>query len=195
MFIIVALIYFSVTGYFSGEDEKYITALNDALCGTGDFPRGATKIFDFLYLGGQAEATDLTFIQCNKITHVINCAADYIRLDADFYGTEHPIKYTEFYAEDLENYDMMQHIEEAYAAIEDARVNGGRVLIHCIAGVNRSGFLTVAYVMRHKRMDPIKAAVMIRKARGTLLTNEGFQQQLIEFARKENLLPNLDAKV
>lgn len=88
---------------------------------------------------------------------------------------------------------MMQHFDIAFDVIEDARKSGGRALIHCIMGVNRSGALAVAYTMVHQQCGPITAAVFVRDKRRMLLSNEDFQEQLIEFARQRNLL-QLDAK-
>jgi len=81
----------------------------------------------------------------------------------------------------------------AFDVIEDARKSGGCALIHCIMGVNRSGALAVAYTMVHQQWGPITAAIFVRQKRRMLLSNEDFQEQLIEFARQRNLL-HLDAK-
>ena len=87
----------------------------------------------------------------------------------------------------------MQHFDVAFDVIEDARKSGGRALIHCIMGVNRSGALAVAYTMVHRQCGPITAAIFVREKRRMLLSNEDFQEQLVEFARQRNLL-QLDAK-
>ena len=87
----------------------------------------------------------------------------------------------------------MQHFDVAFDVIEDARKSGGRALIHCIMGVNRSGALAVAYTMVHRQCGPITAAVFVLEKRRMLLSNEDFQEQLIEFAQRRDLL-QLDAK-
>jgi len=87
----------------------------------------------------------------------------------------------------------MQHFEVVFDVIEEARKSGGCALIHCIMGVNRSGALAVAYTMLHQQCGPITAAVFVRQKRQMILSNEDFQEQLIEFARQRNLL-YLDAK-
>jgi len=87
----------------------------------------------------------------------------------------------------------MQHFNIVYDVIEEARKSGGRALIHCIMGVNRSGALAVAYTMVHQQWGPITSAVYVRQKRRMLLSNEHFQELLIEFARQRNLL-HLDAK-
>ena len=143
-------------------------------------------MLDYLYLGSEDDATNLELVKSLGITHVINCAAGYINTGERFYG-EH-IKYIEFEAEDDDSYNMMQHFKKAHAFIEDARESGGKVLVHCIMGINRSGLLTTAYCMLTKNLGPISAARHVKKTRPMLLSNEGFQHQLISFAREKGLL-------
>jgi len=58
------------------EDQKlYIKKLKTRMNEGIYFPTGATKLFDFLYLGGEDEATNLQLISELGITHIINCAA------------------------------------------------------------------------------------------------------------------------
>lgn len=98
------------------------------------------------------------------------------------------IKYLGFEAEDDPGYNMIQHFDRAYDFIEDARKHGGRVLVHCLMGINRSGLIAVTYIMKQKHIGPITAALMAKKQRGLILTNDGFQSQLIHFANQKGLL-------
>ena len=137
-------------------------------------------------MGAEEDATNTNKLKSLGITHVINCAAAYINTGPDFYGGD--IKYKEFEAEDDDSYDMIQHFDAAYDFIEDARKSGGKILLHCIMGINRSGLMTVAYCMVNKHVGPISAARLVKKTRPLLLTNHGFQRQLITFAREKGLL-------
>lgn len=165
----------------------YIQKMRSVLNCRSGWPSGPTKVFDFLYLGGEDEARDRKLLQRLGITHVINCASSYVSTGQSYYG-DAVKKYVEFDAEDDNTYNIMQHFEESYAAIEDARERGGKALIHCIMGINRSGALAVAYAMVHKQWGPIQAAEYVKNARKLLLSNDGFQYQLISFARDRNLL-------
>jgi len=97
-------------------------------------------------------------------------------------------RYVEFNGEDLPQYNMIQHFDAAYEVIEDARKTNGKAFIHCEVGVNRSGMLTVAYVMVHNGWDPITAGMFVKDKRKWLLSNVSFQRQLIQFARNRNLV-------
>ena len=68
------------------------------------------------------------------------------------------------------------------------RVCGGACLLHCHAGVNRSGALCVAYVMVHLGVGPITAVKKVLGARRSLLYNHGFIVQIVEFAQEKGLL-------
>ncbi len=144
------------------------------------------QVLDYLYLGAEEDATNLTKLKDLGVTHVLNCAGGYINTGTDFYGAE--VEYLEFEAEDDDSYDMMQHFDTAYQFIEGARKAGGKVMLHCIMGINRSGLLTVAYCMVNKNTGPISAARLVKKVRPMLLTNRGFQRQLVTFAREKGLL-------
>ena len=184
--------YFAEVTHFDSKvmDNKYYEkALSKALDGPEYFPECCSKILDFLYLGGESEAQNCDMVREHGFTHVINCAACHCATGPSYYGGD--IKYTEFDADDSEGYDMMKHFEDAYKVIEEARNSGGKVLLHCIIGVNRSGLLAAAYCMVHKNMDPISAAVFVKKSRGCLLTNDSFQRQLVAFVRQRNLLPQV----
>ena len=170
------------------ENMAYLKKLNCEMeRGPYVCPDAITKVLDFLYLGDQDGAQNVKQLVTFGITHVINCAAHYCRTGPQFYGNVMH-KYVEFKAEDDEEYDMMQHFDEAFKVIEDARLSGGKALIHCGMGVNRSGVLTVAYVMLYHQWGPITAAIYVKKLRKMLLSNSEFQSQLIDFARNKNLL-------
>lgn len=165
----------------------YLLKMRAVLNYRGGWPSGPTKLFDFLYLAGEDEATNLELLQKLGITHVINCAASYVNTGSAFYGGAIE-KYVAFEAEDDDNYNIMQHFDESYAAIEEARQRGGKALIHCIMGINRSGALAVSYAMVHKQWGPIKAAEYVKNARKLLLSNDRFQSQIVAFAQERNLL-------
>ena len=53
--------------------------------------------------------------------------------------------------------------------IEDARLKGGKVLVHCRVGVSRSSSLVIAYVMKHCEMDLQSAYLLVRSRRLNIL--------------------------
>jgi protein-tyrosine phosphatase len=57
--------------------------------------------------------------------------------------------------------------------VEDLRADGKRVLIHCAAGINRSGLLSAASLIRGGH-DPDEAIDLVRQARSGALNNQNF---------------------
>jgi len=62
----------------SADEKMYYQKLRNYMNISKCFPCGPTQIFDFLYIGGQDEATDLPLLSKLGITHVINCASGYV---------------------------------------------------------------------------------------------------------------------
>ena len=118
--------------------------------------------------GSYEDARDRRKLADLGITHVLNCAAwnnknPYIDHDT-------VTRYRQFFADDTPEYDMLQHVRDALAFIDEARRwrthgRAGKVLVHCAISVNRSGLIVAAYIMCDKRCTPTQAAraLMLRR--------------------------------
>lgn len=53
--------------------------------------------------------------------------------------------------------------------IEAARLEGGKVLVHCRVGVSRSATVTIAYVMKHLGVSLVDAYLLVRSRRLSVL--------------------------
>ena len=168
--------------------NPYIDRLKKMLPYSKVYPR-ATLILDHVYLGSEIDAKYRRVLKQNGITHIINCAENYVKTGAEFYKSYGSQAYLGFSALDTVDYNMMQHFEDAYDFMEDARKTGGKVLVHCVMGINRSAVLVIAYLMIHKNMGPLSAAKFVKEKReGALMYNLGFQRQLVKFADERGLL-------
>ena len=148
-----------------------------------------TELLDFLYIGNDYNSKDVPLLRELGITHVINA------VDGTIGGSpirlqlyEGHMKYLNFLAQDRRFYNIFRHLETVQDFIDDARQSGGRVFIHCTLGVNRSGALAAAYIMLHTGRGPIAVVEEMKRKRGCVLTNPGFQEQLIHLANQRGLL-------
>ena len=129
--------------------------------GGGEWPRATEIIADFLWLGDEDDADDAEWLDDLGITHVLNCAGKAER------GNTCYRLYLELDAEDDPAYDLLAKHRAASLAflggaatqraaglglegIEDGDEDRPpRVLVHCVAGVNRSAAIVVAYLMQY----------------------------------------------
>ncbi len=176
--------------YAFGTDEYFVKKVEDIihLNNVKEYPSSPTKLVDHLYIGGYSDAENVAYLRRLGITHILNCAA-FRTLGGSPYPPETGIMgYLEFRADDDESYDMLQHFPRAKAFIDDARVRGGNVLVHCAMGINRSGLICAAYILVDKHMKLLDVMRLLKTRRKLILSNPGFRLQLVRFARQKGLL-------
>ncbi|SAL97463.1 hypothetical protein [Absidia glauca] len=123
-----------------------------------------------LFVGDCIAAEDLTQLQGDKVSHVVALGG---------YDFDHPgLIYKNIDIEDLPKENIIQHFDETFDFIEEARSTGTGVLIHCQAGMSRSATVAAAYMMRKGNIGHEKALSMIKSRRSFVAPNEGFLAQL-----------------
>lgn len=155
---------------------------------------GMNKIITGVYVGNFRDAKDPVQLENNKITHILSIHDNAKALHKDK-------KCLCIIASDTPDQPLTHHFPECIEFIHNARLEEGRVLIHCLAGVSRSVTVTAAYIMTVTRLGWRDAINAIRGARSCANPNFGFQKQLQDFeneglenARKEFNLKYPDSK-
>ena len=90
---------------------------------------------------------------------------------------------------DAETEDVASHFGAAVGFITDALAGGGRVLVHCGAGVSRSATLVAAYFCATRRCSSATALAELKALRSCVAPNSGFLRQLDAFARAQSAAP------
>ncbi|MCO4747367.1 MAG: dual specificity protein phosphatase family protein [Proteobacteria bacterium] len=135
------------------------------------------QIRDGLFVGSRPSAADVQALKHAGITHVVSC------LEA------HEREQIAFLAEDFETLfiparDSMHHeLASAFPAFfdfaADANLGGeSQLLVHCQAGVSRSGTLATAWLMKTEGLGFYEAFSSVRSQRAGVLPNIGFASQL-----------------
>lgn len=166
-------------------DSSWLSKVNDVV--TSDLVAvdvTPCQILPKLWLGDNSSAQDKENLRRLNITAVINVAAEN---NSRFVDDEHCVRYN-IITHDEDDYPLLENHFQEVQKIIDLEIFNRSVLLHCGAGVNRSGALMVAYLMVHQQMGLLDAIRHCYAARGILLTNRGFQKQLVNFARSNNLL-------
>lgn len=94
-------------------------------------------ITTYLLLGGSMVNKNPELVNYLGITHVVNMAVE-LHPHIDLVGKRHVV-YKHIRSDDSLQYNIRVHFEEAFDIIDDARSKNGRVLVHCMMGISRSG--------------------------------------------------------
>jgi hypothetical protein len=62
---------------------------------------------------------------------------------------------------DFDKKDLLTHLDTAVAALNDAVLGGGKVYVHCSAGLNRSPTVIIAYLVKHRGLGLEEAVAWI----------------------------------
>jgi len=135
-----------------------------------------------LYLGDWDHATDSRVLSDLHIGAVVTAHnnAETLKLAGTCSVSGGPIQHMRIEIPDIEAADMARHFLPVYEFIEQAIAKKIPVLIHCGAGVSRSGCLAASYLMRHHRWSAARARDFLLERRRIVSMNRGFWRQLIQ---------------
>ncbi|XP_069089041.1 protein phosphatase Slingshot homolog 3 [Pleurodeles waltl] len=132
-----------------------------------------SRIFDYLYLGSEWNASNMEELQRNGVSHIVN-----VTREIDNFFPE-SLKYLNVRVYDEETTDLLSHWKETYRFISNARKQNTRVLVHCKMGVSRSGSTVIAYAMKEYGWSLEEALRYVKEKRPIVNPNPGFMRQLL----------------
>jgi len=132
----------------------------------------ASKIFDFMYLGSEWNASNLEELNANGITHILNVTRE---IDNFFPAV---FKYMNIREYDVEETDLLKYWDKTYSFVSDCIELGGKVLVHCKMGISRSASTVCAFAMKHFGWSLDQALEHTKQNRSIINPNNGFRHQL-----------------
>lgn len=132
-----------------------------------------------LFIGCREATRDVHELHKHNITHILSVmkGAQSLRID------RRRFKWLPVEAVDDPGYDLRPDWAKCCSFILEAREAGGGVLIHCEAGMSRSGATLVAFLIHHLRRPMGECLVLAQRARSFIDPNEGFRAQLLAWER------------
>ncbi|XP_003218549.1 dual specificity protein phosphatase 5 [Anolis carolinensis] len=136
---------------------------------------GPVEILPFLYLGSAYHASKYEFLANLNITALLNVS----RKSSEPFTGQYCYKWIP--VEDSHTADISSHFQEAIEFIDCTRREGGKILVHCEAGISRSPTICMAYLMKMKKFRLEEAFDYIKQRRSLISPNFGFMGQLLQY--------------
>lgn len=186
------------------EGRVRLAALRPAVSGATDLARARGRLPSGpgtpsrmpgdppLFVGSSAHACDVDGLARLGITAVLNVAPSVCRDPVTKYISR-GITYFQLEARDDRTFAIIEEcLPRAREFVAAAHASGRGVLIHCMAGVNRSATLAVAYLLLRDRVQLLELFAQCVAARPSILQNAHFQLQLCVLAEQNGLLCDPD---
>lgn len=129
----------------------------------------SSQIDDMVFIGNEDAAYNLSDMKAKDIKRILIAGA-FLRA---YYKDEFVYKQIPIYDSLEEN--ILPYIDSALEFI----MNGtGNVLVHCAAGISRSGTIVIAYLMKKHNLSFEDAFEMAKSKSSRICPNSNFQNQL-----------------
>ncbi|CAL4087821.1 unnamed protein product [Meganyctiphanes norvegica] len=133
-----------------------------------------SSILPWLFLSGARAVREARLHELG-ITNVINTAMELPEQPLD------NIEVTTVQLQDVPGADLSQYLHQICDKLESIRMNDGRALVHCVAGVSRSPSFVLAYLVKYGGMSLREAYQHVHDIRHSVRPNHGFFESLIAF--------------
>ncbi|KAM3134639.1 hypothetical protein pb186bvf_013281 [Paramecium bursaria] len=139
----------------------------------------SSQILDWLYLGGEINATnEVELEKRTNISYILNAAYEC----PNYYPQKFNYLHLELY--DLIGIDISEHFEKVFNFIYNCKQEKKNILIHCIQGVSRSSTLVLMYLMRGEGMTLRDAFERTISQRPIIRPNPTFCRTLLDLELK-----------
>eukprot|EP01147_Barroeca_monosierra_P001779 gene1779-4890_t len=142
-----------------------------------DLTAPASCVRDFLFIGSRTDSQCYKFLMSKNITHILNVTKD----SENFFEADPSLTYLRIPISDTWNQALQSHFPAAFRFIDDARSVGGRVLVHCQAGISRSAAFVIGYLMYKEHLSLDEAYRQVRFKREIISPNLDFMGELTEY--------------
>ena len=135
------------------------------------------EILPYLFLGSRYHARNPLLLKRLGITHVLN-----VMESCRFEETTDRIQ-LHIPLSDYGDTNLRGSLEECFAFIEQAQAAGGRVLVHCRYGMNRSPAVVLAYLVLKLGRALDETYCELREKRAEVCIHQLYIRQLAELCR------------
>lgn len=132
---------------------------------------------NFLYVGNSVHGSQLSILTKLGITFVLNISNEDYR---NRFPSNCGIEFLLISIKDHPKESIKDYFDSSFEFIEKARLINKKVLIHCGEGRSRSCALTIAYLMKYRKVNLKQSLLYLKEKREETDPNNGFMRQLQE---------------
>eukprot|EP01004_Peranema_trichophorum_P002471 NODE_1526_length_1917_cov_42.138796_g1294_i0.p1 GENE.NODE_1526_length_1917_cov_42.138796_g1294_i0~~NODE_1526_length_1917_cov_42.138796_g1294_i0.p1 ORF type:complete len:210 (-),score=25.63 NODE_1526_length_1917_cov_42.138796_g1294_i0:1195-1824(-) len=121
----------------------------------------------FLWISGADFAHDFSLLREMDVRHVINTARECP--DRSKEAEQEGLRYMKLDVAEFPDNDVTPMLMKAVKYIDDAKLLGGRVLLHCRKGISRSAALAVVYLVLRAGFNWSDAYTLVKEKRGGVI--------------------------
>ncbi|KAK4372468.1 hypothetical protein RND71_007852 [Anisodus tanguticus] len=171
--------------FYSGQIEALMRAMSVAKIIRED--KDPCTIEEGLYLGSFGAANNKNALKSLNLTHILTIARD---INPPY---PNEFVYKVLAVHDRVDVNISHYFEECFDFIEEAKRQGGGVLVHCFAGKSRSATIVIAYLMKKHGMSQSEAFQFVKSKRPVVSPNASFMTQLENYDKtlKDLNTPNV----
>jgi protein-tyrosine phosphatase len=139
------------------------------------------EVYPNVWIGSENGARNLKEIKKNNITHVLNITIEANNFFPDL------LQYFNIRIADAIDVDILESgiLEQCLNIIDETLQNNGRILVHCQAGMSRSGSIVIAFLMKHKKISYERALSHAVSIRNCIMPNISFEKQIKKYFEKK----------
>jgi predicted protein tyrosine phosphatase len=131
-----------------------------------------------VFIGAKEAAANPETLRARNIKRVIVCCSSIPMFLARPDEECEEIRYLRLTMADSLDQNLMHYIPHAFAFLEEGVRCGEGTLVHCNAGVSRSGAVVVAWLMRTRGLSFADALSLAKSKRQIITPNSNFAEQL-----------------
>lgn len=135
--------------------------------------RQISKILPHIYLSGDVPAKNAKLMKDLEITHVLVAASELKPYHPEHFTYKHLVE-----LDDRQDAMLLPFFDECVSFIKEGIRYGGNILIHCMAGMNRSVAILMAYMISQLRLPHQQALQMIQRKRPLANPHEQYLSQI-----------------
>ena len=160
---------------YSNKNEKKIGKIYEC----------PTKITDNIYIGS-INSVNREKLKELKISHIIVAGKNLVNENHKDFNVLEVLLDDSYEQELISNIKLVNNYLESIDKNNlNEPNNKSNVLIHCYAGISRSGSILIGYLMKKNKISYDTAYNSVKKIYSKIFPNENFQKQLREF---ENII-------